>query len=98
MFAAKEYRQGKETLFAVCDEECLGQHYREGKMTLNVDGEFYDGQRIDEAAFELALRRATVANFVGERSVALAIDLGFIGAGNVITIEGVPHAQWTTMF
>lgn len=98
MFAAKEYRQGKETLFAVCDEECLDKQYKEGKLTLKVDPEFYDGRRIGEEEFRLALQRATVANFVGERSVTLAVDLGFIGADNVIKIEGVPHAQWALLF
>ncbi len=96
-FVAKEYRQGKETLFAACDEECLGEHYREGALQLKVDASFYDGGRIGRAEFEVAMRRATIANFVGERAVALAIDLGFVSADNVIRIEGVPHAQWALM-
>lgn len=98
MFAAKEYRQGRETLFAVCDEECLGKHYQEGKLTLKVDEDFYDGRRIDPEGFRLALGRATVANFVGERAVGLAIELGFVGESNVIRIDGVPHAQWAVLF
>lgn len=98
MFAAKEYRQGKELLLAVCDEECLDQHYQEGDLSLKVDPGFYDGRRIGAEEFRLALGRATVANFVGERSVALAIDLGFVGEANVIRIQGVPHAQWAVLF
>lgn len=98
MFAAKEYRQGKELLLAVCDEDCLDQHYREGELSLKVDSDFYDGRRIGEDEFRLALDRATVANFVGERAVGLAIDLGFVGEGNVIRIQGVPHAQWAILF
>lgn len=97
-FAAKEYRQGKEMLFAVCDEECLDRHYKEGKLSLKVDPEFYDGRRIGEEEFRLSLDRATVANFVGERSVGLAVALGFIGEANVLHIEGVPHAQWALLF
>jgi uncharacterized protein len=96
-FAAKEYRQGKEVLFAACDEECLGETYEEGKLKLQVDPGFYDGDRIERATFIAMLQRATVANFVGERAVALAVEMGFIEQGNVIRIDGVPHAQWAVM-
>ena len=98
MFAAKDYRQGKELLFAVCDEECLGADYAEGKLRLKVEPDFYDGRRIGEDEFRHALQRATVANFVGERAVGLAMDLGFVGEGNVLRIQGVPHAQWALLF
>ncbi len=97
-FAAKEYRQGKEVLLAVCDEECLGETYREGELKLQVDPGFYDGDRIERGTFEAMIQRATVANFVGERTVALAMELGFIEQGNVIRIDGVPHAQWAILF
>lgn len=96
--AANEYRQGKDLLFAVCDVECLDKHYKEGKLTLKVDSEFYDGRRIGEEEFRLIMGRATVGNFVGERTVGLAVALGFVGEENVLHIEGVPHAQWALLF
>ena len=96
-FAAKEYRQGKEVLFAACDEECLGETYQEGELKLQVDPGFYDGDRIERPTFAAMLQRATVANFVGERTVALAVELGFVNQSNVIRIDGVPHAQWAVM-
>jgi uncharacterized protein len=98
MFAAKEYQQGKEVLFAVCDEECLGEKYSEGRLRLNVNPDFYDGRRIHRVEFEAAMQRATVANFVGEKAVGLALELGFIDQANVIRIQGVPHAQWALLF
>lgn len=97
-FAAKEYREGKEVLLAVCDEECLGETYREGELKLEVDPGFYDGQRVEAEGFEAMLDRATVANFVGERTVDLVVELGIIERGNVIHIQGVPHAQWALLF
>lgn len=98
MFAAKEYHQGKEVLFAACDEECLGEKYAEGRLRLEVDPDFYDGGRIERGEFEAAMRRATVANFVGEKAVELAVELGFIDRANVIRIQGIPHAQWALLF
>ncbi|MBW3583909.1 MAG: DUF424 family protein [Euryarchaeota archaeon] len=97
MIAAKEYRQGEEILFAACDVDCLDKHLKEGKVSLKVDPDFYDGGRIDDAEFALAFRRATIANLVGDKVVGLAIDLGFIESGQVITIDGVPHAQYALL-
>lgn len=98
IFAAKEYAQGKETLFAVCDEDCLDKKYKEGKLSLHVDPGFYDGIRISEEEFAYYFRRCTIANLVGKKAVALAVELGFVNEANVITIDGTPHAQWALMF
>ena len=97
-FAAKEYRQGKDLLLAVCDEECLGQDYQEGKLRLRVEPGFYDGRRIGEDEFEVAMQRATIANLVGKRTVAAAIRMGLVAEENVLSIAGVPHAQWALLF
>lgn len=97
MIAAKEYRQGKETLLAACDIDCLDNHYREGKVSLKVDPDFYDGGRMSPEEFRIAFERATVANLVGKDVVGLAIEMGFIEAGHVMTIDGVPHAQYTIL-
>lgn len=97
VYAAKEYRQGKDTLLAVCDEDCLGETYREGKLRIHVDPGFYDGRRIDADTFERLFQRATIANLVGKQCVQAAVDLGFIDPAHVLTIDGVPHAQWALL-
>jgi len=51
----------------------------------------------DERQLEDYLRTSTVANLVGKRTVDLAIKLGFVAPENVLTIQGVPHAQWALM-
>jgi len=40
-----------------------------------------------------ALKDATIANLVGEQSVACGIDSGIVDEHCVITIDGIPHAQ-----
>ena len=94
----KNHVQGNERLVAACDEEVLDKKLQEGQLRLHVAPDFYDGFRGDEEALEALLRRATVANFVGKRTVDLAIRLGFVSEENVLKIEGVPHAQWALMF
>ena len=39
----------------------------------------------------------TVANLVGEKVIEVAIQGGYIDRGNVLMIEGVPHAQLAKM-
>lgn len=96
-FRLKNYIQGKERLLAACDEEVLGRRLREGRIQLEVRPDFYDGLRGDADDVERYLRTSTVANLVGQNVVDLAIRLGFVAPENVLTIEGVPHAQWALM-
>jgi hypothetical protein len=89
----KSYRVNKETLVAVCDSELIGRTFREGELHLSVNKDFFKGHPADEHEVKKALEDATIANLVGERSVACGIDSGFIDENCVITIDGIPHAQ-----
>lgn len=97
MFRMKSHVQGRERLFAVCDEELVGRSFKQGQLRLTVNPDFYDGFRAGEDEFERHLRSCTVANLVGQRAVDLAIELGYVAKDNVLTIEGVPHAQWALL-
>ncbi len=94
LIRVKKYRSGREQLLAGCDTDLLGRKLSEGKLRLEVSKDFYDGFEATEAELEVHLRTCTIANLVGERTVSLAIKLGYVAKENVIRIEGVPHAQW----
>lgn len=96
-FAMRHYKQGRERLLAVCDEELLGRTFKQGRLTLHVSPDFYDGLRIDEEALSLHLSDCTIMNLVGQRTVDLAIRMGYVDPGRVLEIEGVPHAQWALL-
>ncbi len=98
MFQMRKYRQGRERLVAACDEELVGKTLSEGEVELHVDPRFYEGTLIDEEGLSAHLRQCTVANLVGKRVVELAIEMGMIDPGNVLDIDGVPHAQWALLF
>ncbi|RQG95112.1 DUF424 domain-containing protein [Natrarchaeobius chitinivorans] len=84
-------------LVAVCDDDVLGETFEEGAVSLTVTEEFYGGEEVDESAVIDSLARADVANIVGTRAVELAIDEGFIDAGNVLEVDGTHHAQLLRM-
>ena len=93
----KIYRQGKETLIAVCDSEILGCEFREGDLHIEVYPDFYGEEKASLSEVEDALRGATMANFVGCRAVKHAILLGYVDEENVLSIDGVLYAQMVRM-
>lgn len=88
----KTHISGETLLVAVCDHELIGQTFSDGTLTLEVSEFFYKGEIVSPSDVENALKDAAIANLVGERSIAYAIDGGFITEDNVIVIDGVPHA------
>ena len=89
----KSYSVNKEILVAVCDLELIGRTFREGELHLSVSEDFFKGRPADEREVKKALEGATIANLVGEQSVACGIESGIIDEQCVIKIDGIPHAQ-----
>jgi hypothetical protein len=83
-------------LVSVCDEECLGETYEDGDISLAVTEEFYAGEEAINADPETvidALQGATVGNLVGAESVSVAVDAGLIDEERVLDVDGTAHAQ-----
>ena len=92
----RERETPKGALVSVCDEDCLGETYEDGDISLEVTEEFYAGEEATDADPEAvidALKRATVGNLVGEESVAVAVDAGLIDEERVLDVDGTEHAQ-----
>lgn len=87
----RETEQG--LLVAVCDSDVLGERFEDGDVSITVTEEFYAGEEADETAVIESLTRAAIANIVGTRAVALAVEEGIIDDENVLTIDGTRHAQ-----
>jgi len=94
----KIHKTQGETLVAVCDKDALGRNFKEGEFNLRVSEGFYKGTLIGIDDCEPFLREATIANFVGEDSVSMAVSLGLVEREKVIVVAGVPHAQMVRIF
>lgn len=81
-------------LVSVCDRDVLGETFEDGEVSLTVEAAFYDGDRVDADAVVESLKRADVANLVGTRSVAVAVEAGIIDEANVLDIGETRHAQY----
>lgn len=93
----KVYKIENEVLVAVCDEKYLGKEFSDGKAQLKVSEKFYGNTPASCQEVAAALQEATIANLVGEESVACAIGAGVIESTHVIFIADVPHAQMICM-
>ncbi|WP_366070077.1 DUF424 family protein [Methanothrix sp.] len=93
----RTYTIGGEVLVAVCDSELLGQRFTENELQLEVSASFFGHELASAAMLERALEEATMANFVGERAVAWAIEFEYVDRENVLRIDGVPCAQMVRM-
>ncbi|AXG05226.1 DUF424 domain-containing protein [Haloplanus rubicundus] len=80
-------------LVAVCDEECLGETYGNGDVSLTVTEEFYGGDEADADEVVDSLTRASVANLVGEQCVTVAIEAGLVDEERVLDLGDALHAQ-----
>jgi len=98
MISINVFKHGHDVLIGACDEQLIGKKFKEGKFHLDVKKEFYGGTRITLKDLKKYLEEATIANLVGEKTVACAIKMGLVDPSCVITIKGIPHAQMVRMF
>ncbi len=93
----KTYRQGRETLIAVCDSDILGKKFSEGNLCIEVCPDFFGEEKASCSEVETAMKGATMANFVGCKAVEHAIRLGYVDKENILCIDGVLYAQMVRM-
>jgi len=92
-----ERRTDEGLLVSVCDEDVIGETFENGEVTLTVEEAFYRGEGAEAGVAEErvveSLSSCTTANLVGEHTVDLAIEHGFVDEANVLDLEGTRHAQ-----
>jgi len=97
MITLRMYRQRGEVVLAACDKELMGKTFREGELKLDVCSSFYEGEDANEEVLLNRLKGATIANLVGEKTVAIATKHGLVDEDCVLRIGGVPHVQLVKM-
>ena len=84
---------GRETLVSICDKDILGKKFKEGKLKIHINENFYKGDLVPIAEAIKTLETATIANLVGRNTVSHAIKEGYVNEDSVIYIQGIPHVQ-----
>ena len=80
-------------VLAACDECVLGCSYAEGKLRLKVHESFYRDEVVSDTTFMSMMQKADIMNLVGESTISIAVSEGYVDKSNIITIDGMVHAQ-----
>jgi hypothetical protein len=86
-----------EVIVALCDKDLIGKTLKEGETELWVNPRFYKGNEVSESVAASVVGNATIVNLVGKRAVEVGIKSGIVDKGNILSIDGVPHAQMVRM-
>jgi hypothetical protein len=81
---------------AVCDKDIFGKKLQENNRTLDVSGNFFNGETMTEQQAKEEIVRCNhedaTFNFVGENSVRIAKELGLIKNEGIAEINNIPFA------
>jgi len=81
---------------AVCDKDVFGQKLIDGERALDISGEFFNGKLMSDEKVKKEIIRCgyedATFNFIGEKSVKIAKELGIVKDSGVAEIQGVPFA------
>lgn len=80
-------------LIVVTDAELMGTKCSEGKLQLDLTGEFYQGEAKGREETEQMMKSARILHLTGEDAINLGLKLGFILEKRILRIQGVPHAE-----
>jgi len=88
----KSYRD----VVAICDTELLGKKFEQGRLQLDLTGEFFNGEeKTEDEILEIvknADREDATFNIIGSQSVQLALKAGIIDKKGIKKIQGIPTA------
>ncbi len=89
----KIHKRDDRTVVAVCDSDLLGRKFEEGERQLDLSGDFYKGEEMEDKEVGDLIRNADIVNLVGPEAVKIGLQEEVITKDHVITISGIPHAQ-----
>ena len=81
------------TVLACADDDLIGKTLEEGKICFKVSERFYKDKKVSKTELKALLKEANNINLVGEETVGLALEEGYLNEADIIRIKGVPHAQ-----
>ncbi|MCM8774704.1 MAG: DUF424 family protein [Candidatus Omnitrophica bacterium] len=88
----KSYRY----VVAICDSNLIGKKFEEGNLQLDLTGEFYKGEEIEEGKLREIIqdmvREDATFNIVGEESIKLCLECRIIKEEGIGKIKGIPYA------
>lgn len=97
MFWAKIFPTKYDIVVAICDQDLMDKELKFRNMKVKVAKNFYGERLVNENVALKLMNNSRIGNLMGEKIVELAEKNGFITKENIISINGVPHAQFVKL-
>jgi len=97
MIVKKNVYDDGRLFLAVCDDDLIGKKFEDEKLQLDLTSSFFKGGEKNADEIIALVKKSYMVNFVGEKSIKLALKEGFVEKDNVITINNIPTAQMLVM-
>ena len=82
-----------EVLITLCDDDLIGKKLNFNDTEFYINPKFYNGEKKNEKEIRELLKKATIINAIGKKSVNLCLNEGYIDKEGIIYVNGIPHAQ-----
>ena len=89
-FSVKVTDYQKNPMLNICDAELLGKEISENKLNVKISENYYGDKIIEKDEAETLLKKASIINMVGEKTISLSTRLGIGNESGVKKISGVP--------
>ena len=80
----------KNPMLNICDANILGKVISENELKINISKSYYGEKIVDEAEAAELLKKSTIINMAGEKTVSLSIKLGIGSEIGVKKVNDVP--------
>ena len=90
LYAARTTQYRDSLMVSVCDAGLVGKTLNEGKVVISLSRDYFQKEVIEEEKVADLLNECSIANLVGEKTVALAISLGLAKEISVKRLCGIP--------
>lgn len=89
-YASRITKYQGSVLLSICDLELVGTTLKDGELSINLSKEYFQEQVIEEQQAPELLKACSIANLVGTRIVAQAINLRLANEFSVKRVSGIP--------
>jgi len=93
MWVVKLHKSEEGNILVVSDEELVGEKFEEKGRQLDLDSDFYKGERKDEEEIKKLIQKLDfkILHLTGKRTINLFKD--WIDKEKILKVEGVLHAE-----
>lgn len=80
-------------IVAICDEDLIGKKFEDRRLQLDLNSNFYKGEKKTKEEVLKIFERADILNLVGKKTIEIALEAKVISKDKIIKIKNIPHAQ-----